>query len=253
MTKSLLNNVPGKTGIIDIFGKGCEVKACEPKIDDGRYSNNTGNNSNSGGGGKKMVQPFNKQYHRVTMQNHYNRGNGYNGDERDFDDVHNHFEPNNQGYYNHGYQNHPNMMMYHHPYGYPQYQNTGQNYPSNNYPSYDGANYDRGGGEGAQYSNYYASAGGYYSNHQEHFAGHYHGGNHPMYSGVMGGGEGGGEGVPQQAQQQHSNYGGYYPQDPMNHAQFSDGGGSVGSSSYEAQVYPATTSGVDGDYGTGDT
>lgn len=241
VTSSLLNSIPGKTGIINIFGKSCEIKASEPKVDDGRHesssppsttrrygSYNGGNNS----GDKKMVmQQFNNQHQHGVMPNQFNRDNGYTGDEGDLDDVNYRFEPTNQVYYNQGYQNHHHMMMYHHPYGYSQY----QNYPAN-YSTNEGPNYEGGEGGAAQYHNYYSH--GYYPNQQQ-FVGQY-GGN--------GGSGGNGEGVPPytqaQQQQQHANYGGY---GHMYHGQYNDGG-SVGSTSFQAQVYPATTSGVDGDY-----
>jgi hypothetical protein len=70
-----------------------------------------------------------------------------------------------------------------------------------------------------------------------------------MYHGGSGGNGDGISPYTQAQQQQHANYGGFYSQvGNVNHGQFNDGG-SVGSTSYEAQVYPATTSGVDGDYG----
>jgi len=253
VTDALLNNIPGKTGVLNIFGKSCEIKASEPKVDDGRHDSSSPitrrypyNGSNNPGGKKMVMQQFNNQHQRVGMPNQYNRDNGYTGDERDFDDVNYHFEPNHQGYNNHGGYHH-NMMMYHHPYGYAQY----QNYPPN-YSTYEGPgpNYEGGEGGGAQYHNYYPA--GYYPNQQFH--GQY--GANPMYHGEGGGN---GEGMPpytQAQQQQHANYGVHYSQDgQMYHGQFNDGG-SVGSTSYEAQVYPATTSGVDGDYGqtaAGDT
>jgi len=248
VTNSLLNNIPGKTGILNIFGKSCELKASEPKVDDGRHDSSSPSstrrypyNGNNAAGGKNMVmQQFNNQHQRVGMPNQYNRDNGYTGDERDFDDVNYRYEPNHQhpGYYNHaGYHHQPNFMMYHHPYGYAQYQNYPPNFSSHEGP---GPNYEGGGGGGAQYYNQNYPA-GYYPNQQ--FPGPY--GANPMY------GEGGfnGEGVSpytQAQQQQHANYGVHYSQEY--HGQFNDGG-SVGSTSYEAQMYPATTSGVDGDYG----
>jgi hypothetical protein len=180
------------------------------------------------------MQPF----HRAVMPNQYNRDNGYNGDERDFDDVQNRHFANNQSYYSHVYQNQPNMMMYHHPYGYPQYQHAVQNYHSN-YSTEEVSNYeggDVGGAGGVQYNNYHASS-GYYQN-QQHFVGRF----------------GGYQGFPPQMQaqqQQPAIYGGYYSQGaPMYQGQFNDAEsrGSLDSTSYEAQVYPATMSGVDGDY-----
>lgn len=245
VTNSLLNNIPGKTGIINIFGKSCEIKASEPKVDDGRHDSSSPSprrypysGSNNSGGNKMVMQQFNNQHQRAMMPNQYNVDNGYNADERDYDGGNYRFEqPNHQGYDNHGYHNHQNMMMYHHSYGYPQYQNYAHHYPTNN----EGPNYEGGEGRGAQYQNYYSS--GYYPN-QHQFVGQY--GAHSMYHG------GNGEGVSpytQAQQHQHANYGGFYSQGGhMNHGQFNDGG-SVGSTSYEAQVYPATTSGVDGDYG----
>lgn len=240
VTSSLLNNIPGKTGLLNILGKSCEIKASEPKVDDGsrRYNYNGSNNS---GGKKTGVQQFNNQHQHVAIQNQYNRGNGYNGDERDFDDINYRFEPasTHQGYYNQGHNSHYQTMMYHHPYGYAHY----QNYP--NYFAHEGpgSNFE-GGGSGAPYHNYYSN--GFYPNQQQ-FAGQYQYGALPMnYGGV---GESG-QGTPPyaHAQQQHSNYGGYYSQvGQMNHGQINDGG-STGSTSYEAQVYPATTDGVDGDY-----
>mmetsp|Transcript_13324 Transcript_13324/g.20574 ORF Transcript_13324/g.20574 Transcript_13324/m.20574 type:complete len:430 (+) Transcript_13324:130-1419(+) len=243
VTNSLLNNIPGKTGILNIFGKSCEIKASEPKVDHDssstrRYPFSGSNNS----GGKHMVmQQLNNQHQHVGMPNEHNRDNGYNGDERDFDAVNYRFEPNHQyqGYYNHGHggHHHHNMMMYHHPYGYAQY----QNYPPN-YSSYEGPgpNYEGGEVGSAQYNNYYSPP-GYYPDQQFH--GHY--GANPMFHG------GNGEGVhpyPQSLQQQHhANYG--YGDNNSHEYDGKINGGSVGSTSYEAQMYPATTSGVDGDYG----
>ncbi len=243
MTNSLLNNIPGKTGILNIFGKNCEIKASEPKVDDGRHDSTRRQPYNGNNAGSKHMQQFNNQHHRVGMPNHYNRDNGYNGDERDFDDVNYRFGPNqHHDYYNHaGYHQQHNLMMYHHPYGYAQY----QNYPPN-FSSYQGPGPNYGGeGGGAQYQNQNYYPAGYYPNQQFHG----HDGANPMYHG-----DGGfnGEGVPpytqaqQQQQQQHANYGAPYSQEY--HGQYNDGG-SVGSTSYEAQMYPATTSGVDGDYG----
>ncbi len=245
VTNSLLNNIPGKTGILNIFGKSCEIKASEPKVDDGRHESSSTrrypfHGSNNSGGKHMVMQQLNNQHQHIGMPNEHNRDNGYNGDERDFDAVNYRFEPNHQyqGYYNHGHGgHHHNMMMYHHPYGYAQY----QNYPPN-YSSYEGPgpNYEGGEVGSAQYNNYYSPP-GYYPDQQFH--GHY--GANPMFHG------GNGEGVPpypQSLQQQHhANYG--YGD---NNSQEYDGkinGGSVGSTSYEAQMYPATTSGVDGDYG----
>lgn len=244
VTNSLLNNIPGKTGIMNIFGKSCEIKASEPKVDDGRYDSTSPsprrypyNGSGNSGGNKMVMQQFNNQNQRAVMSNQYNGDNRYNADEKDVDDANYRFEPNNHGYYNHGYHNN-NMMMYHHPYGYSQYQNYPHHYPTN-----EGSNYEGGEGGGAQYQNYYSS--GYYPN--QHQFGQY--GAHSMYHGGSGGNGDGISPYTQAQQQQHANYGGFYSQvGNVNHGQFNDGG-SVGSTSYEAQVYPATTSGVDGDYG----
>eukprot|EP00573_Skeletonema_grethae_P008502 CAMPEP_0201697582 /NCGR_PEP_ID=MMETSP0578-20130828/11399_1 /ASSEMBLY_ACC=CAM_ASM_000663 /TAXON_ID=267565 /ORGANISM="Skeletonema grethea, Strain CCMP 1804" /LENGTH=435 /DNA_ID=CAMNT_0048183781 /DNA_START=53 /DNA_END=1360 /DNA_ORIENTATION=- len=248
VTNSLLNNIPGKTGILNIFGKSCEIKASEPKVDDGRHDSSSSsarrypfNGSNNSGGKHMVMQQLNNQHQHAGIPNQHNRDNGYNGDERDFDHVNYRFEPNHQqyqGYYNHGgYHHHQhNMMMYQHPYGYAQY----QNYPPN-YSSYEGPgpNYEEGEGGGPQYhQNYYSP--GYYPDQHQQFHGHY--GANPMFHGGAGGN---GEVVPpdpQSQQQHHVNYG-YGDHNPIND------GGSVDSTSYEAQMYAATTSGVDGDYG----